>query len=192
MKKLVNDFLRDFIKQVNDIKRGNVKEQIPNILTFSRALSPFIIIPLLIFEKYMLTVIVLMIFALTDFLDGKIARKNNLVSNFGKKLDACCDKVFAISLIIPAILKFKLLIFSLLLELSISFVNLYSASRGMMPKSSTLGKIKTWCLSITLVLVYLPEFNSNIIFFSLALTLLFQIATFINYIFINLLKAKKK
>ena len=74
MKKMIMDFFRDFKAQVDDIKKGNIKRQIPNMLTFSRALSPFIIIPTMMLGKLKIAIIALIFFAITDFLDGKISK----------------------------------------------------------------------------------------------------------------------
>ncbi|MDY3934090.1 MAG: hypothetical protein SOZ11_00900, partial [Bacilli bacterium] len=68
MKKMIMDFFRDFKEQVDDIKKGNIKRQIPNMLTFSRALSPFIIIPTMMLGKLKIAIIALIFFAITDFL----------------------------------------------------------------------------------------------------------------------------
>ena len=71
---------------------------LPNALTISRLLFPLIIIflYLLNLNKYTESLIVLIVFIIlsfTDYLDGIIARKLNLVSNFGKVFDPISDKV---------------------------------------------------------------------------------------------------
>ena len=191
MKKLITDFFKDFLLQVKDIKEGNIKKQIPNILTFSRALAPFIVIPAMLLGKIKLAIIALIFFAITDFLDGKIARAYNLTSNFGIKLDAVCDKIFAMSLVIPAF-ECYILLFNLILELAISYTNLLSESKGNKPRSTIIGKIKTTFLSITLVLVYIPNTNIKIIFISSIITIITQVITLIKYISIDIDKDKKK
>ena len=93
---------------------------LPNALTISRLLFPFIIIfiYLLNLDKNIEGLIVLIVFIIlsfTDYLDGIIARKFNLVSNFGKVFDPISDKVltstsllyilsYEESLLIPAML----------------------------------------------------------------------------------------
>ena len=96
---------------------------LPNKLTVLRVfMIPF-------FVLFMLTSIagdaskwialaIFIVASLTDMADGKIARKYNLVSKFGIKLDAVCDKIFAISLVIPAIFKFNILIKNVKLKLN--------------------------------------------------------------------------
>ena len=116
------NFFKDFRKEFKSIKKKEIKRQIPNLLTLSRGLAPIVIIPAILFNKLYFVIILLIIFALTDFLDGKIARKYNLVSEFGVKLDAVCDKIFAISLIIPAIINHGIFIFNFV----IFFYNLHT------------------------------------------------------------------
>ena len=73
----------------------------PNKLTLLRiVLVPFFILFLLVEQIPYHTLWALIVFAaasFTDLLDGKIARKQNLVTNFGKFLDPLADKVLVIS-----------------------------------------------------------------------------------------------
>lgn len=192
MKKIIIDFFKEFRGQLRDIKKNGIKKHIPNILTFSRALSPFIIIPSILLNEIGIAIGALVIFALTDFLDGKIARKFNCTSDFGIKLDAVCDKIFAMSLVIPAAFQFYVLIFNLILELAISYTNLLSFAKGNNPRSTLIGKVKTTFLSITLILIYIPKIDVRILFGASIITLIFQVITLIKYITIDMDKDKKK
>lgn len=192
MKKMIKDFFGDFKLQVRDIKNGNIKRQIPNMLTFSRALSPFIIIPAMLLGEIKIAIGALIFFAITDFLDGKIARKYNYVSDFGVKLDAVCDKIFAMSLVIPAVFECYILLFNLILEISISYTNLLSEAKGNHPRSTIIGKIKTTLLSITLILIYIPKTDIKIIFVASIVTIICQVITLIKYINIDMDKDRKR
>lgn len=192
MKKMIKDFFGDFKLQVRDIKNGNIKRQIPNMLTFSRALSPFIIIPAMLLGKIKIAIGALIFFAITDFLDGKIARKYNYVSDFGVKLDAVCDKIFAMSLVIPAVFECYILLFNLILEIAISYTNLLSEAKGNHPRSTIIGKIKTTLLSITLILIYIPKTDIKIIFVASIVTIICQVITLIKYINIDMDKDRKR
>ena len=82
-----------------------MNKHIPNILTISRfILIPFIVISLA-FDKFLVAFIFLTISALTDVLDGFIARKFNLVSDFGKLVDPLADKSTQLSILITLALK---------------------------------------------------------------------------------------
>lgn len=192
MKKMIKDFFGDFKLQVRDIKNGNIKRQIPNMLTFSRALSPFIIIPAMLLGEIKIAIGALIFFAITDFLDGKIARKYNYVSDFGVKLDAVCDKIFAMSLVIPAVFECYILLFNLILEIAISYTNLLSEAKGNHPRSTIIGKIKTTLLSITLILIYIPKTDIKIIFVASIVTIICQVITLIKYISIDMDKDRKR
>ena len=192
MKEVVEEFLLDFKKHFGSIKNDGIKKQIPNILTLSRAIAPIIIIPTILLGKIEVAVIELIIFEITDFIDGKLARKFNCVSNFGVKLDAICDKIFALGIMIPAIIKFPVLLINLLLEFCISYINLLSELKNNNPKSNMLGKIKTTFLSITLVLAYLPNIESIYVLMASMITFMTQIGAFVRYRESDINKDKEK
>ena len=76
------------------------KENIPNILTGIRfVLIPFIFIAV-ISHHYLVGIIIFTISALTDVLDGYIARKYNYISDIGKLIDPLADKITQISLLL--------------------------------------------------------------------------------------------
>lgn len=192
MGEFIVNFFKDFRKEFKSIKKKEIKRQIPNLLTLSRGLAPIVIIPAILFNKLFFVIILLIIFALTDFLDGKIARKYNLVSEFGVKLDAVCDKIFAISLIIPAIINHGIFIFNFVMEIAISYTNLLSYSKGNNPRSTIIGKIKTALLSLTLILAYIPNMNNLVIFIFSLITIICQVITLIKYINTDMEMDKKK
>ena len=192
MGEFIVNFFKDFRKEFKSIKKKEIKRQIPNLLTLSRGLAPIVIIPAILFNKLYFVIILLIIFALTDFLDGKIARKYNLVSEFGVKLDAVCDKIFAISLIIPAIINHGIFIFNFVMEIAISYTNLLSYSKGNNPRSTIIGKIKTALLSLTLILAYIPNMNNLVIFIFSLITIICQVITLIKYINTDMEMDKKK
>lgn len=192
MGEVIVNFFKDFRKEFKSIKKKEIKRQIPNLLTLSRGLAPIVIIPAILFNKLFFVIILLIIFALTDFLDGKIARKYNLVSEFGVKLDAVCDKIFAISLIIPAIINHGIFIFNFVMEIAISYTNLLSYTKGNNPRSTIIGKIKTALLSLTLILAYIPNMNNLVIFIFSLITIICQVITLIKYINTDMEMDKKK
>lgn len=82
------------------------KENIPNILTIIR----FILIPFIFTSvvkgDFIVTIIIFTISALTDILDGYIARKFNYITDIGKLIDPLADKLTQVSLLLSlAILK---------------------------------------------------------------------------------------
>ena len=79
---------------------------IPNWMCFVRiALIPVFAV-LFIKEYYLWAVITMIVAALTDVFDGKIARKYNMVSNLGKILDPIADKLSQMAIVVILIIKF--------------------------------------------------------------------------------------
>lgn len=80
-------------------------KHIPNTLTILR----FFIIPFIVYylikDQYMSAFILLFISALTDVLDGAIARKFNIITNFGKLIDPLADKITQISILFTILFK---------------------------------------------------------------------------------------
>ena len=76
------------------------KENIPNILTIIR----FILIPFIftsvVNEDFLATIVIFTISAITDMLDGYIARKYNYITDIGKLIDPLADKLTQMSLLL--------------------------------------------------------------------------------------------
>lgn len=84
---------------------------IPNIISMFRVvLIPFIIYSFVKQNNIPLTVVLIAVSALSDILDGKIARKFNMVSDFGKFFDPVADKATQIALAICLAFKIKMMI----------------------------------------------------------------------------------
>ena len=136
---------------------------IPNILSIVRCLLVPIFVASLIFLRdsgvwaYIVPALIYGLTALTDMLDGKIARKYGLVTDFGKFIDPLADKFMVISSMI-AILTWMLLrgnqtlalvfvwvvLIILLRELGVTSIRLVVAGKsGIVVAASILGKIKT-------------------------------------------------
>lgn len=80
-------------------------KHIPNILTVLR----FFLIPFTIYylakDEYILAIVFLVLSGLTDVLDGAIARKFNLITNFGKLIDPLADKLTQVSILATLVVK---------------------------------------------------------------------------------------
>ena len=76
------------------------KENIPNILTIIRfILIPFIFISV-VSNRYLTALIIFTISAITDILDGYIARKYNYITDIGKLIDPLADKLTQLALLL--------------------------------------------------------------------------------------------
>lgn len=91
----------------------NIK-QLPNYLTILRLIFVPIIFTLILTEHYFSAVVLFSFANITDVLDGKIARKYNLITDWGKLMDPLADKITQIStlsaLIIKGIIPFWILL----------------------------------------------------------------------------------
>ena len=190
--KFIRLFIKEFKEEYDKIKGNEFKKQIPNLLTLSRGLAPIVIIPTLLIGRLDIAVVELVIFELTDFFDGRLARRLNCVSDFGVKLDAVCDKFFVVGIMIPAIIKYPVLLINLFLELCISYNSLMSELKNNNPRSSIIGKIKTAFLSITLVLAYLPQIDNIYVLFASIVTFTLQIWAYVKYLEKDINEDKKK
>lgn len=124
---------------------------LPNKLTILRTvLIPFFLVALLWDAVPYGNWIALVIFAaasLTDMLDGKIARKYNLVTNFGKFMDPLADKLLVSSAMIAFIelerIPCWIVIIIIAREFVISGFRLVAADKGIVIAAGIWGKIKT-------------------------------------------------
>ena len=188
---MLNIFKDGMDNLITNLKKGNIKLEIANLLTFSRLFSPFIIIPLVALNKNVAFIIMIVIFSLTDTFDGYFARKYKAITPFGEYLDAFVDKIYTGSLLFPIVLfpwiDNYLLIYVwiiLLLELSISILNIYLFQNKLNPHTIFLGKIKTVILFTTIGVIYLKKFvnfSSIIILIILTFLLLLDIITLMLY-----------
>ena len=124
---------------------------LPNKLTMFRViLIPFFIVFLLVPGIPAGTWIALALFivaSLTDLLDGKIARKYNLVTNFGKFMDPLADKLLVCSALICLIelqrIPSWMVVVIMAREFTISGFRLVAADNGVVIAASYFGKFKT-------------------------------------------------
>lgn len=124
---------------------------LPNKLTMFRViLIPFFIVFLLVpitpYDKW-IALAIFIIASLTDLLDGKIARKYHLVTNFGKFMDPLADKLLVCSALICLIELGKIPSWMVILIIAREFVisgfRLIASDNGVVIAASYFGKFKT-------------------------------------------------
>lgn len=113
--------------------------------------------------RYVIAGIIFILAYITDTLDGRIARKYGLVTDFGKLMDPIADKLLTAACMIMligrdlmSICDYLMPIFTVIViarEFVISGMRLVAASKGKVMAAGTLGKIKTTLQSIALPLV---------------------------------------
>ena len=124
---------------------------LPNKLTMFRViLIPFFVVFMLVditlYDKW-IALGIFIIASLTDLLDGKIARKYNLVTNFGKFMDPLADKLLVCSALICLVALNKIpawmVIVIIAREFIISGFRLIASDNGVVIAASYWGKFKT-------------------------------------------------
>ena len=123
---------------------------LPNKLSLLRmCMIPFFVVFALIEEPWaqIVALLIFVIASLTDMLDGKIARKYNLVTNFGKFIDPIADKLLVMSALIVLVEQGRMpgwvCILMLAREFLISGFRLVAADSGKVFAAGWLVKIKT-------------------------------------------------
>lgn len=139
------------------------KKDIPNYITGVRIVLSPIIVPVMWMGQIEIGGILFVITALTDFIDGKLARKWDAWSIEGKYLDTIADKEFAFLMLLAGMTYTPSLIIPLLLEGAIATVSTLSFLKKYKIESAMIGKIKTWFLSITTGIALLATFLSPLL-----------------------------
>ena len=180
---------------------------LPNKITLIRIflIPVFLVLFLLDFPyHYVAAVAVFVIASITDFIDGHIARKKNLVTDLGKFLDPFADKALVCTALVLItgfnnIFSVYVLIFTVIIiirELMITAFRTVAATKKVVLAADIWGKIKT-CLQMTGLIIYMlyPEFNKILPvagaaamytgFICLALATVFAVISACNYIVKN-------
>ena len=151
---------------------------IPNILTIIR----FILIPFAVYSlinnQYIIAIIIITISGLTDILDGTIARKFNLITNFGKLIDPLADKITQLSilgtLVAKNIIPIWILIIVLIKEAAMVAGASFLYGKELVVSSKWYGKSATVLFYIAIIVsMILRDLNMdtrlNLILYYLAL-----------------------
>ncbi len=132
---------------------------LPNKLTISRIIAVPFFIGCYMTGYYLPAFIIFILASLTDMLDGKIARKHNLVTNFGKIMDPLADKILVYSafclMVEDGSVPGWMLIVILAREFLIAGMRTVAASEGIVIAAGMSGKIKTVLQMIAVPLLLL-------------------------------------
>ena len=145
------------------------KLNLPNKLTLIRMFLAPIYLALMLIEfpyHYIVALAVFSIASLTDMLDGNIARKNNLITVFGKLLDPLADKMLTTA----ALLAFMregwcsiwIVMIVLTREFAVAGVRLIATAQGIVIPANYWGKAKTVSQMVfTIVIMLLAELDAT-------------------------------
>jgi len=137
-----------------------------NYITLLRFLLTFVAVYAILNSQNLLAFVVILLGAISDWLDGGLARIKNEVSKLGILLDPLVDKIFVISILSTYLYLQKVSIYAFILlvirELYISFLRSLSVEKSYPMPASYLGKLKTAVEFITLILLALGSPMSGI------------------------------
>ena len=146
---------------------------LPNKLTILRvALIPAFVAFFLGSENWgfwarIAALLIFVIASLTDLLDGKIARKYNLVTNFGKFMDPLADKLLVAAALICFVEMNRIASWVVLIIISREFIisgfRLVAAESGIVIAASWWGKIKTAVTMVTIIFM-IPDFGGTAVY----------------------------
>ncbi len=150
---------------------------LPNKLTIGRIIAAILIIVMLLIPwyslglsfptftiagkividlKYIIAGILFILAALTDFLDGYLARSRNMVTDFGKVMDAIADKVLVNGLLIilayDGFISIAIPVIIITRDIFVDSFKMASGKKGKVIAASFTGKAKTMCMMIGMAL----------------------------------------
>ncbi|MGI6177021.1 MAG: CDP-diacylglycerol--glycerol-3-phosphate 3-phosphatidyltransferase [Eubacterium sp.] len=120
---------------------------LPNKLTVARVIAVPFFMGFYMTGHYIVSLVIFCLASLTDMLDGKIARKYNLITNFGKIMDPLADKVLVYSafclMVEDGAVPAYILVIILAREFVIAGMRTVAAADGKVIAAGMSGKIKT-------------------------------------------------
>ncbi len=165
---------------------------LPNKITLGRIIISIIILIIMIFPfynvgytfpkylvtgrvvvdlKYIICGILFIIASVTDFLDGRIARKNNIVTDFGKVTDAIADKILVngvlIIMAVDGVIPVVIPVVIITRDTIVDSIKMIAGSKGKVVAASICGKIKTICMMIGVSLLFFNNLPFELLNFSL-------------------------
>jgi CDP-diacylglycerol--glycerol-3-phosphate 3-phosphatidyltransferase len=144
---------------------------LPNLITLSRIPTMFVIVWLMYCHWWGAATLAFWLFAAAafgDWLDGYLARKRKIVSNFGKFMDALSDKVLILGIMVTFVEQYnsKLFLVMVLLtlcrEFLISGMRMIAASKGIVVAAELGGKAKTFMQLLAVAfLLFVPAMEND-------------------------------
>ena len=142
---------------------------LPNKLTLGRIILVPLMVAALLIDFPFNNLVALIIFAaasITDLLDGKIARKQNLVTDFGKFADPLADKILVLATLLCFVQNgycdCVAVIIVLFREFSVTSIRLIAASSGEVIAANIWGKAKTVSQMSAVIAILVMQFIVNL------------------------------
>lgn len=143
---------------------------LPNKLTLFRIiLTPFYLGAMLadfVPYHYLIAVIIFAVASFTDFLDGKLARKNNQITDFGKLCDPLADKMLTTAALLAfmelGVCNIWIVMIVLTREFLVTSFRLVAAAQGVVIAAGIWGKLKTVSQMVFSIVIMLLLFADGL------------------------------
>jgi len=170
---------------------------LPNKLTMARIILVPVFMAVMLMGYYLPALLIFSVAAITDFFDGYLARKHNLVSSFGKIMDPLADKLLVFSALVCFIQLDVVSVWAPIIiiarEFFVTSMRVVAVSKGKVIAASWWGKVKTnvqlfaligamLLLGLGKLVTHATEIAAVLIWVSA----LFTIASWVAYIFENI------
>ncbi len=132
--------------------KRKIMKVLVNGLTLTRLIATFALIPIFINFGALTASIFLGSVFLTDFFDGYLARKFDVQTYLGAFLDQACDKLLSLTSLICLATVNPLFYIPVMLETSITLINIKNDANQIHTNSSMMGRVKMWVLGIAIIL----------------------------------------
>ena len=179
---------------------------VPNRITLCRIILSILLLVLIIFpmekigidfpefkianviinSKYLICGVIFMIASLTDFLDGYLARKYNLVTDLGKVMDAIADKVLVngvlivlavegyISVVVPVVIVSR--------DIFVDSIKMVAGQKSVAVGASKAGKFKTAFMLVGITLLFFQDIPFSLLGVNFVSRTIIMIATVLSVI----------
>jgi CDP-diacylglycerol---glycerol-3-phosphate 3-phosphatidyltransferase len=163
------------------IRRPAMHKHIPNALTILR----FLLVPVFVYflftcrceHSILISLIIFAVASLTDYVDGYLARKWQVISDFGKIMDPLADKLLVISALIgltwlePFKLPILIVIVIVIRELGITILREFFHKKGIVVAADNLGKLKTvmqmaGIIFALAIMAFVPDVSSKVVLYT--------------------------
>ena len=170
---------------------------LPNKLTMTRLVLVPVFMAVMLLEFYIPALIIFCVAAITDFFDGHLARKYNLVSSFGKIMDPLADKLLVFSALVCFIQMDVVSVWAPIIiiarEFFVTSMRVVAVSKGKVIAASWWGKIKTNVqlfaiigAMILLAIGRIMPFSGELAALLIWISAIFTIASWVAYVFENI------
>ncbi len=160
------------------LENGEIDMNLPNKLTvFRMVLVPTILAVALLGEEgivtwdilgsqlslmHLICLVLFIIASLTDLFDGKLARKHNLVTTFGKFMDPIADKMLVNTMLVLLaywrMIPVVCVVLMIMRDLIVDAIRLLAAEKQVVVAAGPLGKLKTVMQMAAIIIVLLDNF----------------------------------